>query len=229
MMLTKDQNNFYYGDNDARRNGITNPLQLWPEATVVYEFDPSMEMQGVKNVFIAMFYIQSISCVKFVERKKHHQNYVTFKDGNTCRSGVGMRKEPQSIIISSKLCDTGNVVHELLHTLGFFHMHTTKGRDKFVTINWSNIKQSAIRNFKEIRSSSDMFNTPYDLSSILHYPTNAFAINENVPTIVTKTMNTNIGQRKCKHNIVIHFNKSNIINVSHRYDTRRYHSIKQTL
>lgn len=206
MLLTKDQNNFFFGESDARRNGITNPSQLWPQATVVYEFDSSMEMQAVKNVFIAMFYIQSISCVKFIERKKHHKNYVTFKNGNICRSGVGMRKEPQTITIGSKVCDTGNVVHELLHTLGFFHMHTTEGRDKYITINWNNIKKSAFRNFKEIKYSSEMFNTPYDLSSILHYPTNAFAINENVPTIVTKTMNTNIGQRKCKNTIVIHFN-----------------------
>ena len=205
-MLTKDQNEFFYGEIDTRRNGINNPLKLWPDATVVYELDSSMKIQAIKNVFIAMFYIQSISCVKFVERNKYHQNYVTFKNGNSCSSSVGMRKGPQTIIISPKMCDKGNVIHELLHTLGFVHMHTTKGRDQFITINWSNIKKSALGNFKKIRSSSDMFNTPYDFSSILHYSTNAFAINEKVPTIIAKTMSTNIGQRKCKNNIVMHFN-----------------------
>lgn len=203
MLLSKDQNDFFYGDTDKRRNGLSNPSKLWPQATVVYQLDPSMEVQAIKSVFIAMFYIQSISCVKFVNRMNHHENYVLFKDGKTCSSSVGMRKGEQVIIMNPNVCQIGNVIHEILHTLGFIHMHTVEGRDDFITINWSNIKESAKGNFKKMNSPTDMFKTPYDFSSILHYPTNAFAINENVPTIVAKTMSTNMGQRKCKNCVVI--------------------------
>lgn len=35
--------------------------------------------------------------------------------------------------------DTGRILHEFLHILGFFHMHTTLGRDDYVTIMWDNI------------------------------------------------------------------------------------------
>lgn len=28
--------------------------------------------------------------------------------------------------------DTGRILHELIHVLGFFHMHSASNRDKFV-------------------------------------------------------------------------------------------------
>lgn len=38
--------------------------------------------------------------------------------------------------------DVGRISHEFLHVLGFFHMHTTIGRDTYVTIMWENINPS---------------------------------------------------------------------------------------
>lgn len=34
----------------------------------------------------------------------------------------------------------GTVVHEMLHTLGFYHMQSTYDRDDFVKIIWENIR-----------------------------------------------------------------------------------------
>lgn len=34
----------------------------------------------------------------------------------------------------------GTIVHEMLHTLGFYHMQSTFDRDNFVEIVWKNIK-----------------------------------------------------------------------------------------
>lgn len=199
MLLTKEQKDYFYDDSNKRRNGLINPSKLWPDATVVYSIDSALKTPAVRSVLTAMFYIESVSCVKFVKRKKQHQNYVTFTNGNICRSSVGMQTGKQQININPEVCNIGNVVHGILHSLGFVHMHTISERDKFITINWSNIKKSAFINFKKRSSPTDMFNTPYDFFSILHYPTNAFAIDKKLPTIIAKTTNAQIGPGKCKY------------------------------
>lgn len=40
----------------------------------------------------------------------------------------------------------GTVVHEMLHTLGFYHMQSTYDRDDYVKINWENIKSGVYIN-----------------------------------------------------------------------------------
>jgi hypothetical protein len=62
----------------------------------------------------------------------------------------------------------GVIVHELGHTLGFWHEHTRPDRDSHVTIHWGNIKAGMGGNFSTF-SSGNMVG-PYDVDSIMHYP-----------------------------------------------------------
>lgn len=49
--------------------------------------------------------------------------------------------EPRQVLNLAKGCfKHGTVVHEMLHTLGFYHMQSTYDRDNFVEIVWENIK-----------------------------------------------------------------------------------------
>lgn len=65
----------------------------------------------------------------------------------------------------------GIVVHEILHSLGFFHMHMHSNRDNYIKINWENIPEHLHPNYKFISSSTaSSFKTKYDFFSIMHYP-----------------------------------------------------------
>lgn len=37
-------------------------------------------------------------------------------------------------------CKHGNIVHEIAHSLGFFHEHSRPDRDDYVTVHWDNIE-----------------------------------------------------------------------------------------
>ncbi|KAG5679812.1 hypothetical protein PVAND_009350 [Polypedilum vanderplanki] len=194
MLLSDNQLKFLYATDEKTRPA--NPFLLWPNATFFYEFDKSLDQRGRDIIVTAMSYIANVSCVQFVESRESG-HYVLIKQGNGCSSEVGMRHDgQQQMIIDGNLCTKGSVIHELLHSLGLLHMHMTKGRDKFIDINWENIRDDAQLNFKAFTTHVNMFNTEYDFDSITHYSRNAFAKNKSISTIIAKQIATNMGQRK---------------------------------
>ena len=80
------------------------------------------------------------------------------------------------------------IIHEFVHALGAFHVHSRDDRDKYVSINWSNIQQSQQHNFKK-HANAPTFGTPYDPLSIMHYEHWAFGIDKSKPTIYSKVWN----------------------------------------
>ena len=82
---------------------------------------------------------------------------------------------------------------------GFFHEHTRSDRDKYMTVNWDNIKKyeketgrTWEHNFKKctIRGCNDL-KVGYDYESIMHYGKNL----GRYPVLIPKEKNVYIGQR----------------------------------
>jgi hypothetical protein len=205
MLLTGDQVNYLYAT-DERQRPTANPFARWPNATLFYEFDKSLDQRGRSTVADAMRYIANVSCVRFVERREddwqQRQQFLLIKQGSGCSSGVGPRRDgPQRMIIDGNLCTRGSVIHELLHGLGILHMHASSGRDEFVDINWDNVKDGAQLNFKPFTTDIGMYGTDFDYDSIMSYGRFAFAKNKSVPTIVAKRTGAGrMGQRKGNDN-----------------------------
>lgn len=89
----------------------------------------------------------------------------------------------------------GTIVHEIMHSLGFFHEHTRIDRDGYITINYQNIISSAYGNFvKNNNATTSTQNLPYDVGSIMHYGPYAFTSNGN-RTIVPFIPAYYMGQR----------------------------------
>ena len=68
----------------------------------------------------------------------------------SCRCAAGIGRWPNYItpMYISSSCSVGNMMHELLHTLGLFHEQSRTDRDQYVTINTQNIR-SGERTFIE--------------------------------------------------------------------------------
>ena len=78
----------------------------------------------------------------------------------------------------------GTILHELLHTLGFIHMHSSSLRDNYINIIWSEIRRDSLHNF-QIYKTSTSFGEEYDLDSVMHYGRKSFSKSGN-NTIVPK-------------------------------------------
>lgn len=93
----------------------------------------------------------------------------------------------------------GTIMHELIHTLGYSHMHNHSDRDKFVTINWNNIKPDHESNFDLVNEEEyGNFDTRYDFYSVMHYSLDTFSIKRGEPTILPRHPKFRhlIGQRR---------------------------------
>lgn len=234
MILDKDQIKYLIPTNNSalENHAMENPFKLWPNATVIYLFDKSIQQDvTARNVLIeAMRKIENASCIRFQPKNSNDSNnYVLMKKGKICSSKVGFRNEgPQPLIIDANLCSVGSVIHEIFHVLSFLHMHTAKNRDEHIQINWSNIRDDAKANFKTFSTPVTMLETEYDYDSITHYSNYAFAIDKKIPTIIAKNPSKakNMGQRQ---GITCKVSRPFLRDLFFRNVERRYYKTQQTL
>lgn len=130
--------------------------------------------------------IEKNTCIKFI-RRTNETDYIDIISDDGCWSYVGRQGGDQSISLENPGClARGTIQHEVFHALGYDHMQNHEDRDKFIDINWKNIREDEKHNFEPLRSDVSNFNTSYDFLSVMHYPTNAFAIDRKIKTMTPK-------------------------------------------
>lgn len=122
--------------------------------------------------------IESTTCIRFIERT-FHIDFVDIINGNGCWAWAGRQGGRQEMSMGRSQCFwEGTAVHEAIHVLGYFHMHSAIDRDDFVEIRWDNIPPERQHNFDKVNPTwFSNFGTPYDLLSVMHYPRWAFSKN----------------------------------------------------
>ncbi|XP_033108753.1 uncharacterized protein LOC117110233 [Anneissia japonica] len=171
-----------------KRGAVQDIRWLWPQAVIPFIIGKKIENSSA--ILAAMRYVESVSCLKFVPNNSSisetlgHKSYIHIDLGDRCVANIGKygsRRQPLRLT-NRCLQFQGNIVHELLHTAGFYHEQSRPDRDEYVQINWLNIAQSKAYNFVKENINT---NYPYDLNSILHYGRNVFAIDGRFPSIKT--------------------------------------------
>jgi hypothetical protein len=100
-----------------------------------------------------------------------------------CFSPVGMVGGRQIIGCNLSTFGMNDIIHEIGHTIGFWHEMSRADRDSFISIRPENIQPDRLHNFAQHIDDGDDIGT-YDYNSIMHYGTNTFAIDTALPTII---------------------------------------------
>ena len=179
------------------RATITNSVTLyWPGGRVPYSFDSSFSLSGRDSVLTAMNIISSNSGVSFVPATTTDYSRVVFYPSSYFNaSQVGRQQQPQYIYLADY--SVGHVIHELMHTLGFYHEHSRADRDDYIQVVSWNIKPDYLSDFSI--HSDGMSIGSFDFGSVMLY--SSYSINPNVvyntsyPMLLKLDGTSFIGQR----------------------------------
>lgn len=123
-------------------------------------------------------YIRQVSCVQLVPHTTQ-PDYIEVVNSPGCWSYLGRVGGRQELSLQRTGClHPGIPVHEVIHAIGYDHMQNHVERDHFIRIHLENVNSEYHHNFATVDPRwFDNHGTPYDLSSVMHYPRGAFSNN----------------------------------------------------
>ncbi|GBC16895.2 astacin-like metalloprotease toxin 5 isoform X2 [Rhizophagus irregularis DAOM 181602=DAOM 197198] len=137
----------------------------------------------------AMENISVKSAIEFLEITKSTKgtNYIEIIKGLEFLSNVGMQHNGNKLwVAEGSAYPVGQIMHELMHALGFYHEHSRPDRDEYLDVNNEAAK---IANYKKrSESNSVCYSNTLDFHSIMIY-------RENEKMTLKEGINFKIGQR----------------------------------
>ncbi|CAM9859507.1 unnamed protein product, partial [Heterosigma akashiwo] len=158
----------------------------WADAVVYYEISEEIESPFVEAVHAAAWAWTQNSPVRMIESSEAHDRVII--SGNHLESmqcgAAELGRKGGKQILSLNLygkCQIGNIVHEMGHSIGWFHEHLRPDRNDYITVKEELIMDGYESNYN-IRSQDHYGAHPYDYGSLMHYPAKGFSTDpsENV-------------------------------------------------
>jgi len=181
MVLTEDQKRMLLGTD---RTGLIDTRYRWPERIVPYTISSVFDAQQLAHIQRGLREIENATCIRFVERTDEVSYVDVTGEPAGCFSYVGHLGSGRQQLnlelypVEEGCFRIGTIIHEFLHALGFYHMHSATERDDFVRIAWENIQPGTASNFNTYPADRiSNFGELYDTGSVLHY--NAFSATRN--------------------------------------------------
>lgn len=142
----------------------------------------ALTQETIDTIHLALSTIETSSGVLSFTPRTTESSYIYFTHTtvNTCAANIG-RISSRPTYIYLGWCrynqHLGSIIHEILHTLGFWHEQSRPDRDEYVRIVPENIQDGALNNFGKMTDVVDSLGSPYDFGSLMHYPSWAFTKN----------------------------------------------------
>lgn len=163
-----------YGGDEVKLFVIERP-QLWERGVVPYEIDPRLDAKPIQR---ALAELNELTNVTF-RPHEGESDYLFFKYSpeDACYSYVGRQGGEQEVVLHGG-CKKGQIMHELLHAVGFVHEHSREDRDQYIWIHWNQIEPYRLNQFQKLaKEISNPAGVDFDFGSILLYPSDAFSAN----------------------------------------------------
>ena len=169
------------------KSGITEVKapELWKNGNIPYLI--SGNLADSARVEKAIAYLNRATAVKFVPYQ-NEPDAVVFQTGDKhCYSYLGKMGGMQPIFLAPE-CGWNEILHEMLHALGYFHEQSRPDRDKFVEILWENIDEEFRHQFDKVPESwADILRgTSFDYHSVMLYRPDSFAKGPGLITLKSK-------------------------------------------
>nr|XP_006819793.1 PREDICTED: zinc metalloproteinase nas-15-like [Saccoglossus kowalevskii] len=179
----------------AHHNALKDVDKLWPGGIIYYTIDKYYDKDANQRIQAAIGHFEELTCIEF-RKREDERNYIHFVPLQGCWSSVGRDGGKQEISLGFGCTEhLGTIMHEMMHAMGFYHEQSRTDRDKYVTIVWENIFPKMEENFEKYgHQTIDDLGSPYDYTSIMHYPKDAFSKNDG-DTIIPKKNDAEI---ECK-------------------------------
>jgi hypothetical protein len=157
------------------------PAQRWESPQIPYFI--TRDFPNPERVYQALEYLGKNTILNFVPLSDQ-KDAIVFENGKGCKSYVGRIGGHQPIRIGTG-CGVQEILHEILHAIGFVHEQSREDRDQYVRVLWDNINPDYKSNFEiapeailEIGSYND-----FDYRSIMLYQANTFARTPDLKTL----------------------------------------------
>jgi len=157
---------------------------LW-EREIPYHIQP--DITKTDRIRQALKYLEKNSGIHFVSYHDQKDAIIFERAAEHCLSLLGRQGGLQPIRLSDH-CGVKEVLHEILHAMGFVHEHSRPDRDQYVEIVWDNIEPQYRLQFEKV---PDIWmgatgDSPFDATSVMMYPTDFFSRKPGLQTIRPK-------------------------------------------
>ncbi|CAH3116918.1 unnamed protein product [Porites lobata] len=204
ILLTQQQKDLINASKNASniqaRDLVRDTAKLWIDAVVPYLLADDLNEASRGYIGSAISEWSGKTCLQFREKTYDDEDYIEFVYEVGCSSYVGRIGGRQTISVGnadgSIICRHGNIVHEIAHSVGFFHEHSRPDRDDYVNVHWGNVESGYEKNFhKETLDTVDPRDVGYDYDSVMHYGEFFFTREPGMRTLEPLDPSASIGQR----------------------------------
>lgn len=94
----------------------------WPKGNIPYAVSSRYGPYSRGVIAKAMKTFHELTCVRFVPRDSFiHKDYLYIHPDEGCYSLVGRTGGRQPVSLDAGCMQSGTIIHELMHAIGFFH------------------------------------------------------------------------------------------------------------